>query len=189
MSKNVLLISVDILKDRTAVHDNIDEKLIFPTIKVCQDMFIHPLLGSSLYNKIVTEVQAGSITGDYKNLLDDYIVDALCWYVLSEAVSDVSWQLWNKGVLRKAPDADLPDAETMEGLRNKYRTRAEWYGERLRTYLIANSATSFLPEYYTGNTDTDDINPQPNAFTMPIYLGEHYERVHPDKNNCHCNES
>lgn len=189
MSKNVLLISPDILKERTAIHTNIDEKLLYPTIKVCQDMFIHPLLGSELYNKIVTDVEAGSITGDYKNLLDDYIIDPLCYYVLSEAVSDLTWQLWNKGVVRKSGDNDLPDAETMEGLRNKYRNRAEWYGERLRTYLVANSTTSFLPEYFNGNNDTDDLVPQNNSFTMPIYLGPQYEYVHPDKNNCHCNES
>ena len=190
MSKNVLLISAEILKDRTAMHTNIDEKLIFPTIKVCQDMFIHPLLGSSLYNKIVTEVEAGTITGDYKTLLDDYIIDCLMWYVMSLSVSDSTWQIWNKGVVRKTGDnTDLPDAETMEGLRNEYRVRAEWYGQRLKNYLIATSTTTVLPEYFNGNTDSDDIVPTDRAFTMPIFLGDGYEYIHPDKNNCRCNES
>lgn len=187
MSKNVLLISADILKERTAIHTNIDEKLIFPTIKVCQDMFIHPLLGSDLYNKIVTDVEAGSITGTYKDLLDDYIIDCLCWYVLSESVSDVTWQIWNKGVVRKTGDnTDLPDAETMEGLRNKYRTRAEWYGQRLQQYLQATSTASVLPEYFNGNANLDDIPPSGQAFTMPIYLGEQYCHTNPVTGKC-CN--
>lgn len=190
MSKNVLLISADILKERTAVHTNIDEKLIFPTIKVCQDMFIHPLLGSALYNKIVTDVEAGSITGDYKDLLDDYIIDCLCWYVVSKLPMTLIYQFWNKGVVKKTGDnSETISMEELEGVRNEYRVQAEWYGERLKNYLIANSTTTVLPEYFNGNTEIDDINPTNQAFTMPIYLGPQYEYVHPDKNNCHCNES
>jgi len=38
MSQNVLLISDEILKDRTAVHGNIDAKLLYPEIKTAQDI-------------------------------------------------------------------------------------------------------------------------------------------------------
>lgn len=188
MSKNVLLISADILKERTAVHTNIDDKLIFPTIKVCQDMFIHPLLGSALYNKIIDEVDAATIAGDYKDLLDDYIIDCLCWYVVSKLPMTLIYQFWNKGVMKKSGDnSETISLEEAEAVRNEYRVQAEWYGERLKNYLIANSTTTFLPEYFNGNTDVDDINPTGQAFTMPIYLGPQYEYIHPDKNNCHCN--
>lgn len=198
MSKNVLLISAEILKDRTAVHTNIDEKLIFPTIKVCQDMHIHPLLGSSLYNKIITQVD--NVTGvngiedaanvDYKTLLDDYIIDCLCWFTLSKLVLDVTYQVWNKGAVKKTGDnSETLGTDELEAMRNEYRIRAEWYGQRLKDYLMANSTPSFLPEYYNGNNDLDDLNPEQRAFTMPIYLGDDYDCVHLDKNNCRCNES
>ena len=52
MSKNILMLSVALLKERTAIHDNIDEKLIYPEIKAAQDMFILPVLGSALFNKL-----------------------------------------------------------------------------------------------------------------------------------------
>lgn len=182
MSLNVLLISAEILKDRTAVHTNIDEKLLFPTIKVCQDMFIHPLLGSPLYNKVITLVD--NVTGatgiedasnvQYKTLLDNYIIDALCWYVLSKAIFDVTYQMWNKGVVKKVGDStELPGTDELEALRNEYRTRAEWYGERLRQYLIATSTATVLPEYQTIAT-CNDISPDQRAFTMPVYLGPEY---------------
>ena len=65
MSANVLLISEDILKDRTAIHGNIDPKLLFPEIKVAQDMYIHPILGTALYDKIIGDINAsGTTTGD-----------------------------------------------------------------------------------------------------------------------------
>jgi hypothetical protein len=56
MSKNVLLISVDTIKERTPIHDNVDEKLIYPEIKLAQDMFIHPILGTALYDKLISDI-------------------------------------------------------------------------------------------------------------------------------------
>lgn len=179
MSKNVLLISPEMIKERTAIHTNIDDKLLFPTIKVCQDMFIHPLLGTTLYNKIVTEVEAGSITGDYKTLLDDYIIDSLCWYVLSKAIFDVTYQMWNKGVVKKQGDStDLLGTDELEALRNEYKNRAEYYGERLTTYLQAYSTTDFIPEYLITTGRCDDVTPQTMAYDIPVYLG--------DIEDCHC---
>jgi hypothetical protein len=183
MSKNVLLISAEMIKDRTAVHTNIDEKLVFPTIKVCQDMYIHPLLGTALFNKIINEVDAATIAGDYKNLLDDYIIDCLCWYVLSKMALDISYQFWNKGVVRKQGDStELPDQSELEAIRNEYRMRAEWYGQRLKNYLLTNATTVLFPEYLT-NTACDAILPQQDAFTMPVYLGDEYDCMCKDKHN------
>ena len=109
MSKNVLLISEDILKDRTTLHGNVDPKLLFPEIKAAQDMYIHPILGTALYNKIISEVEAGTITGDYKTLLDDYIIDCILYYTLSSLPEALSYQMWNKGVVRKQGDnTELP---------------------------------------------------------------------------------
>ena len=96
MAKNVLLISAEILKDRTGIHSNIDDKLLYPEIKAAQDMYIHPILGTNLYNKIINDVDAGTITGDYKSLLDDYIIDCLIYYVLSGLPEALSYQFWNK---------------------------------------------------------------------------------------------
>ena len=49
MSANILFISEQTLKDRSLLQDNIDPKLIKPTIKQAQDMFIEPILGTGLY--------------------------------------------------------------------------------------------------------------------------------------------
>ena len=36
--KNTLFIGANAIKERTSVHSNIDDKLIMPEIKICQDM-------------------------------------------------------------------------------------------------------------------------------------------------------
>lgn len=190
MSKNVLLISDEILKDRTAVHGNIDPKLLYPEIKVAQDMYIHPILGTALYNKIITDINAsGTTTGAYKTLLDDYIIDPLLYYVLAELPTGISYQFWNKGVIRKQGDStELPTMSELIDISNKYRQRAEWYAERLTKYLKQTASSSVLPEYLQPGDGIDTIQPEDTAFTMPVYLGPYHKCESLDKNNCNCNE-
>lgn len=191
MSLNILLISDEILKDRTAIHGNIDPKLLYPEIKVAQDMYIHPILGSALYDKLLTDINAsGTTTGDYKTLLDSYIVDPLLYYTLAGLPETLSYQFWNKGVMRKVGDStELPSMSDLIDISNKYRIRAEWYAERLTKYLKQYASSTVLPEYISPGDTLDTINPQNSPFTMPIYLGDSdYCGYSLDKNNCRCNE-
>lgn len=189
MSLNILLISDTILKERTAVHGNIDPKLLYPEIKVAQDMFIHPILGTNLYNKLLSDVNVSGVTGSYKTLLDDYVIDALLYYTLSGLPIGISYQFWNKGVMRKVGDnTENPSMSELVDIHNHFRQRAEWYGERLTKYLKQTSSTTVLPEYLQPGDGVDTIVPENSSFTMPIYLGDHHHCVSLDKNNCNCNE-
>lgn len=175
MSQDILLVSDVMIKDRTAVHGNIDPKLIYPDIKASQDMYIHPLLGTALYDKLLTLISDGTITdvgnANYKNLIDRYIVDAVIYYTLAELPTTISYQFWNKGVMRKqGQDTELPSMGELIDISNKYKHRAEFYANRLREYLRAY-APDYFPEYLNPGSRSDTINPDQNAFTMPIYLG------------------
>lgn len=190
MSKNILMLSVDVLKDRTSIHDNIDEKLIYPEIKMAQDMFIHPILGTALYDKIINDIDTtGTTTGDYKTLLDNYIIDTLMYYVLAALPEALSFQFWNKGIVRKQGDStELPSMSELLDISDRYKAKAQWYGERLALYLKQTASATVLSEYLSPGNNVDTIQPEGSAFTMPIYLGEYYPRQHPDINNCNCNE-
>jgi hypothetical protein len=172
MSANTLLISDVMIKEKTAIHGNIDPKLIYPHIKVAQDLYIHPTLGTALFNKLITDVAATTITGDYKTLLDSYIVDCLIYYTLAALPVHLSFQFWNKGMVRKqGEDTELPSMDELLSVSNTYRNYAEHYNNRLRLYLRQNAATKF-PEYLNPGSGLDDIHPDNKSFTMPVYLGD-----------------
>ena len=185
MSDNILLISSTMIKERSAIHGNLDDKLIFPDIKAAQDMYIMPILGTALFNKLQTLISDGTITSDaakinYKNLLDKYIVDALMYYVLSELPETISYQFWNKGVMRKqGQDTELPSMSELIDISNRYKNKAEFYANRLKLYIQANAATKF-PEYLNPGNTQDTVTPEQRAFTTGIYLG--------DDNNPYCNK-
>jgi hypothetical protein len=96
MSQNILLISDTMIKERTSVHGNIDPKLIYPDIKVAQDMYILPLLGSQLFDKLQGMVGDRSINEEtnakYKLLIDRFIADALIYFTLAELPTTISYQ-------------------------------------------------------------------------------------------------
>lgn len=176
MSKNILLISDTMIKEKTALHGNVDPKLLYPEIKLAQDMFIHPLLGTALFDKIQDLIEAGLTTGDYKNLLDNYIADALIYYVLAELPETLSYQFYNKGVLRKTGDnTELPSMSDLASLISKYKYRAEWYATRLTKYLKENASTTLFPEYLNPGNGYDDIHPTKQVYTCPIVLDDDYE--------------
>jgi hypothetical protein len=160
------------IKDRTVIHGNIDPKLIYPDIKVAQDMYIMPLLGSALYNKIQADISADVLIDPYKTLLDKYIVDALIYYTLTDLPQTLSYQFWNKGVVRKVGDnTQLPTMSELIDVSNKYKSRAEFYANRCRLYLRQYAATLF-PEYLNPGSGLDDMRPEHKAYSMPIYLGD-----------------
>lgn len=173
MSSNILLISDTIIKERSIVHGNTDPKLIYPDIKVAQDMYVLPILGTALYNVLQTCVNSNDWTGkaDYQTLLNTYVIDTLINYTLSELPLS-SFQFWNKGLLRKTGlDTETPSMSELVDIANRFKNRGEWYGQRLRLYLIENAPTKFS-EYLQPGTGIDTIRPDNAAFTMPVYLGD-----------------
>jgi len=174
MSLNTLLLSDEMIKERSIVHGNTDPKLIYPDIKIAQDMYILPIIGTALYNLLQARINAADWTGytNYKSLLDNYIVDALVNYTLMQLPMSVSYQFWNKGMVRKnGQDTELPTMSELMDISNRYKDRGEFYGNRLKMYLRQNGTTMF-PEYFQPGTGVDTIYPDQNTFTMPIYLGD-----------------
>jgi hypothetical protein len=177
MSANILLMDVVMLKERTNIHGNLDEKLVYPDIKYAQDVYIFPLLGTALFAKLQTiiadnTIKTDSSKADYKNLLDVYIIDTLTYYILSELPISLGFQFWNRGVTRKGGlDSELPTMSELVDLQNRYKNRAEYYANRLKAYLCANASTKF-PEYLNPGSSTDTVVPDQKTFTLPIYLGD-----------------
>lgn len=165
------------IKDRTAIHGNIDPKLIYPDIKIAQDMYILPILGTNLFEKLQAIISDGTISSNptnvnYKKLIDSFLADSLMYFTLSELPTTISYQFWNKGVIRKqGENTELPSMSELVDISKKYRDRAEFYANRMRLWIVQN-APAFFPEYLNPGSTIDTVTPQQRAFTMPVFLGD-----------------
>jgi hypothetical protein len=176
MSLNILIVSPTLLKERMPIHDNVDEKLIYPEIKAVQDIYMLKILGTALYNRILSDIESGTLAGDYKTLVDDYLIDCLMNYVMSELPPGLNYQFWNKGVTTVTADnTQSPSMSDMFSVMSRYKSRAEFYEKRAVVYLKQNSPTMYL-EYINPGSGIDTVIPERFAYKSPIDLSTDHHR-------------
>jgi len=173
MSRNILFISVETIKERTGLHTNVDEKLVNPEILTSQDMYILPALGTALYERLQDGIQNSNLTNNEESLLDTFITPCLVYYVMSELPMGLSYQFYNKGMIRKSGEGqENPSAADMIDVADRYKARAEFYKQRLVKYLKEKSSTNLFPEYNNPGNGVDVIIPDNEAYTTTIWLGD-----------------
>lgn len=189
MSTEVLFISESFLKQTTFVGENVQNNVLTAAITKAQTIKIQSILGKALYDKISDDIyNAGGIsglTGNYAILFEEYIVPALTNWALYESIVPLTLKFTNKGISRAQDQySEGIDLETMKYIRNDIRNEAEWYTQRLTTYLCNN--TSLFPEYsdYTAR----DLYPSVKAggYESGIYFKKRRKvtnNFYPDKDD------
>lgn len=174
--KNICFINVNTIKERSALHSNVDDKLILPEILTAQDMFLLPALGTALYNRLQSGIENNNLTADEVDLLDNFITNPLVYYTLSELPMGLSYQFYNKGLVRKTSDnTDTPNMQDLIDVASRYRTRAEFYTQRLIKHLKqVSSTTNKFQEYVNYGSGIDIIKPDHDAYQASIWLGDEY---------------
>lgn len=168
----VLFLSEATLKAESILQDNVDMKIVAPTIYDVQNMYILPILGTTLYNDIVAKVAAGSISGDDKVLMDDYIQPAMIWYCRYELPMNMTYKYFNKSVgVQNADNMNAASLDEIRAIEDRARNKAEWYAERLTKYLRSNDVK--YPKYYNQeNPNIDTIYPKKTNYTSGMVLGD-----------------
>jgi hypothetical protein len=170
----VLFISEDKLKDSTAINMNVDVKFLLPYVRIAQEKYIETKLGTNLFVAIQQMIKLGTIgnvgNANYKLLLDDYIADVLIHYSFYEVLPFLRYKVQNNNVVAKTAENSNPLSRTdAQDLRSEVSNTAQFYTERLVSYLCDNS--NLYPEYST-NTGSD-ISPDSNSY----YQGMNLERI------------
>jgi len=174
-SKIIYMVLPSVIKERTALHDNIDEKLIYPEIKIVQDTIIMPMMGSTLYKKILLLIDNETISDSgnaaYKSLIDDYLADAISNFVLGELSTTLNNQFYNKGVSTlKDDNSTQPSYSQLQQVKDKYKQQGEFYITQCRKYLVQNMAN--YVEFSQPGSGFDVTLPELNTYTCPLYLGD-----------------
>ena len=65
------IISEAKLRQFTDINDNLDTELIKNAVREAQDISLQRIIGTKLYNKILSDIDGSGLTGDYKTLVDD----------------------------------------------------------------------------------------------------------------------
>ena len=146
---------------RNSILDgNVDTDKFIQYIKIAQEIHIRNYLGTDLYNKISTDILAGTLTGDYLELVNTYVQPMLIHYAMVDYLPFAAYQIKNGGVFKHSSEnAETATKEEVDFLINKERDIAEYYTRRFIDYMSFNQ--ELFPEYYS-NTN-DDIHPDTDA--------------------------
>jgi len=162
----ILFISEDKLKSY-AIAGNVDSTHILAHLKDAQRIYIESTLGTDLYKKLQDEIGAGTLAGDYKILVDDYLQDVLVHYATLQAIPHLAYKIENGNIFSKTSESgNALSVEELGDLKASIKNTAEWYRARLVSYLCNNS--SLFPEYST-NTG-DELTPSHATYTNNMNL-------------------
>ena len=152
--QHTLYISATRIKKDTALGGSVDDNIIMPYILLAQDMFILPILGTDLDTKLKADIQGGSLTGDYKTLVETYIQPSLVQFAFAELAPFLRLRFVNNAIVIMGANDQSSSAsfEDIKPLMDRAKDAAEFYRQRLIDYIRNN--TSSFPEYNT-NTGAD----------------------------------
>ena len=163
-----LFITPKDLKSNSILNGNVDQDLFLNFIKISQQMHVQNYLGTKLYDAITTKITTSTLTGDYLDLVTDYVQPMLIHFAMVDYLPFANYQIRNGGVFKhRSENSESTTKDELDILVQKHRTFADFYAKRFVDYM-AISANSLFPEYWT-NSNNDmfpDTNPNPTGWVL-----------------------
>lgn len=170
-SPTTLFIGVQYLRDNTIINDNVDAQVLQPIIRMAQYKYIQQTIGTDLYSKLITDIDANALTGNYQILVEEYIIPVLTQYCILECLPYLTFKFRNKSISKQNSDNSTPaELDDLMYLRDNISNTAEFFAQRMSKYLCHNS--NLFPEY---SSNTEDLSPNSRNYFNGIHV-PHYRR-------------
>ena len=145
----------DIVRN-TALGGNVDTDKFIQFIKIAQQIHIQNYLGTKLYDKISADILAGTLSGNYLSLVNDYVQPMLIHFAMMEYMPFAAYTIGNGGVFKhNSENSTSVEKGEVDYLVEKSRKTAEYYVQRFVDFMSFHQ--SDYPEYNTNVNE--DIYP------------------------------
>jgi hypothetical protein len=140
----IVLLKDNEITDNTPLGGNIDVDKLRQCILDAQATRLEELLGEDLYEKIETDFDAETLTGDYLVLYNEYIKPFLIRQSATEYLKIGAYSIGNNGIVMPTPANTTAITENMlTNLIKDMSIKADMYADRMYRWLCKNK----LPEY------------------------------------------
>ena len=164
------LISEAKIRSFTSLNDSVDSELIKNCIRTAQDVGLQNIIGTVLYDKLLSDVDAGTLTGNYKTLVDSYIQDYLLYMTYYECLEEIYLRPRNNGLLRPngGENSDPVERDLYDMKRQSIRNKFEFYAQRLTEYILEED--SLFPELQQDTKLYQQIPDYTNKYKNPFVM-------------------
>jgi len=140
----LLFITPQEMTSSTILSGNTDtDKFLFCIANV-QLTTIEPLLGSELYDKIITDKTANTLSGLYLELYTDFIKPIVKNESVAQYIEIASYMVDNGGVYKHTGDKiEVVDKQEVQFLAGKYKSLAQMYVYRFNKWICKNPLTEY----------------------------------------------
>lgn len=143
------------IAELTGFSGNIDSDSIKPAINVAQTTHLKRILGQTLYDKISTEIENNTLSGDYLTIYNDYIVYMTAFFSASIYLSLNTSKTTNAGTYKLNPDnATSSSNNEVVILGNNYKAIASSYEDNFREFM----KTISIPEWTSTENTKSSTN-------------------------------
>lgn len=168
-----LMMGETYLKQMGIINDNADMKVITPTIRNVQRLYVEDVLGTQLFNQILSQIGSNTVSSANQTLLDDWILPFMECYVIKECAPVFKMRYMNKGLMVKSSDNSQPVThEEMLYMMDKFDNDAQKLAQKCTAYLADNTAT--YPLFLT-NYRYYESQPNQNNFSSGFYTKDRNE--------------
>lgn len=170
---DVALLSTDQLKLYSEIEQNVEDNVLTPNIIRAQEIEIQQILGTPLYQDILTKVSGSTLNAVETTLVRDYIFPCLVEYSVYYSMPSIWSKLENSSVVNKQPENNnVVDLAGLKYRRQDVKNSAEFLATRIVNFLCDQSNS--FPLY---TTSSNDLYPAHKIYDSGIVFDDYFERI------------
>lgn len=152
MARIALMLSTSDMSRITKISGNMDVDILTPYIYNAQRTDIKRVLTTPLYDKIINDLIERTLTGEYRIIYENFIVDMLVYYAAANFVKFGSFQITNGGIFRHLPENSTEvDGTEVDMISKRYTN----LGVSVENLFYEYMKDISLPEYTVDCTKTN----------------------------------
>lgn len=149
----------------TILGGNVDVTRYIVNVAFVQVGVIEPLLGTILYDKIMTDFKATNLTGKYLTLFNDYVKPITLHESIGEYIEVGNYLVEGGGTFKHTADnRETTTKDETQFLAGKYHAMAQMYVKRFEKWICNNPLTEW-------QQCQDEVNAQKVKVTSGWYFG------------------
>lgn len=153
---NILFIDPQTIMNDTILSGNVDVDKLEPIILDTQLKTIEELLGTELYDKIISDIENDTLTGLYETLLNDYIKPITKNQAVATYILISPYVVGNGGFFKRTYNGvETTDYKEVDKVSQLYSSTAQMYINRFQKWILNNPLTEY-------KTYQDEVNAQTN---------------------------
>tara|TARA_B110000285_G_scaffold220033_1_gene271344 strand:- start:88 stop:693 length:606 start_codon:yes stop_codon:yes gene_type:complete len=170
---DTLLISWTKVQQYSGINESLDAALIKNAIREAQDIELQRVIGTLLYQKLLAEVKADTLTGAYQTLVNNYIQDMLLYASTYNVIENTFIRARNNGLLtpQGGDNSASVDKTVYEMKRQSVRNKFEYYSDRLSKYIVETQSS--FPELSTNTLLYQQLPDYGSQYRSPITFSSH----------------